>query len=214
MNNFLITSQGRTGTRFLSWVMNLSKLWKVRHQPNIKDYIVPGIITTEREIYNMEIPEWQQQRFYRDYYGEVNGLLKYSFFNLEVIQKGIIYRDYKDVILSFSNGKREEKTTERLIQKIKDINFCHNAFYTILEKDSNILLIDFNRMTSCVSYLTKVLKHFGIDNVKVSEKIIRRKVNPSRKRNYEAYEDFPIQVKELIKELNWKDYKYLKNGLQ
>ncbi len=211
MNNFLITSQGRTGTRFLSWVMNFSKLWRVRHQPDDRDYIESGIITTEREIYNMEIPEWQQRRFYKSGYGEVNGLLKYSFFNLKVIQKGIIYRDYKDVILSFSNGKQEEKTTERLIKRIKDVNLCHNVFYNILEKHSKIVLIDFSKMTSSISYLTKVLRRFGIQDVEAGEKVPRRKINSNKKWNYNTYEDFPIKAKELILELDWKDYKNLKN---
>lgn len=196
MNNFLVTSQGRTGTKFLSWIMNFSKSWRVRHQPDDRDYIEPGIITKEEEIYKMEIPEWQQQRFYEDCYGEVNGLLKYSFFNIEVMQKGIIYRNYKDVIFSFSNGKQEEKTTERLIQKIKDINFSHNVLYNILEKNTKIVLIDFNKMISSITYLTKVLKHFGINDVEVNEKIIRRKVNSNKKRNYKTYEDFPVEAKE------------------
>jgi len=211
MNSFLITSHGRTGTKFLSQVMNKSRQWQVKHQPDINDdgdRIIP-----KKKFYDAVIPSYQQRRFNQDYYGEVNGLLKYNFFKLNVANKGIICRDYKDVILSFSNGRDGRELILGLIQKVRVVNLCHNMFYDFLEKHPKVVLIEFDNMVSSVSYLKSVLNHFGIFDVVINKKVLHKKINSNTKWNNKTYEDFPDAVKKLIKVLTWKDYSQLNNYL-
>ena len=71
-NNFLITGYGRAGTLFLATNMNRSKRWTVLQEAggpsDFKKNTVQSI----------------QQRFDKDYYGEVNGYLRHRINDLNV----------------------------------------------------------------------------------------------------------------------------------
>lgn len=210
-NNFLITSQGRTGTLFLSRLMNSSKKWKVKHQPDKRDATFEDVGGT-CSYFNLDFPDVPKHiinRFDQDYYGEVNGLLRYYFSGLEVNKKGIIYRNPKDVIVSFANGKGNRTGGQRLVNKILDINLVHNYFYDLMKKNNSIILINFENMFSDLKYLKKVLLTFGIDDVRVNNFIMTKKVNPSpKKRSYEK-----LGVESFVDALDWKDYNKLNNWL-
>jgi len=200
--SFLITSTGRTGTKFLSQLMNRSKQCTVKHQPDNRDSIMEDKITSIDGFFNNEIPEWQQKRFNKQFYGEVNGALRYNFAEIKADKKGIICRDYKDVILSFANGRDIRSTMERLVAKVKDVNLCHNAFYKILEENPQILLIDFDMMTTSKQYLLSVLKFFGIDDVEPD----LCKVNSNEKWKYKTFNDLPKDIIKLINSMEWVKY--------
>lgn len=200
--SFLITSTGRTGTKFLARLMNRSKQCMVKHQPDNKDSQMEDKVHSIDEFFNNKIPEWQQKRFNKQFYGEVNGALRYNFMDIQANKKGIIYRDYKEVILSFANGRDIRSTTEGLIAKVKDVNLCHNAFHKILEDNPQILLIDFNMMTTSKQYLLSVLRFFGIEDVDPN----LCKVNSNEKWKYKTYNDLPKEVAKLVNDMNWVKY--------
>lgn len=213
MNSFLITSTGRTGTRFLSRFMDYSSIWTVRHQPNLFDSQMEDKVYFIKQFFNAEIPEWQQCRFDQDYYGEVNGALRYNFLNIKATRKGIIYREPKDVILSFANGNDIRSKLSELIVKVKDVNLCDNAFYKILIEHPEILLIDFEQMTTDGNYLNKLLRYFGIEDVIEQALITQKIINSNGREKYKTYEDLPKEVIDLVNSLKWKEYKQLNNKL-
>lgn len=199
MNNFLITSQGRTGTMFLSRLMNRSRAWKVRHQPNNKDAILEGKVNA--------LPQpafpWMQ-RFNCNYYGEVNGLLRYYLPNIDVVKRGIIYRPLKHIIDSFYNGSKHDD----IIPKIHDIHICHNAFYGWCIADPSIVLINFDRMVNDIEYSRRVLYKFGILDVRINERLLGKKVNPSGRAR-----KLPKEACALLEQLQFADYNELDNWL-
>jgi len=209
MNSFLITSTGRTGTRFLSDMMNYSKLWNVQHQPDNRDSVKEDKVKEIEEFYNKDIPEYQQERFNQDFYGEVNGALRYNFLNIKAGKKGIICRTPEDVILSFANGKDVRSCLPGLIAKVKDVNLCHNAFHRILTEHPEIVLINFKQMTFSRQYLFNVLVHFGVDDVHVLNSRFKYKVNSNERWKYKTYDDLPKEVIQLVNSMNWEDYKQL-----
>ena len=213
MNSFLITSAGRTGTRFLSRFMNHSKLWRVGHQPDKRDSIKEDKVKSEKEFYDVIIPEYQQARFNQDHYGEVNGALRYNFLNIQATKKGIIYRNPEDIILSYANGNDVRNTLPGLINKVKDVNLCHNVFHKILSDHPEIVLIDFVQMTTSRQYLFDVLKRFGIEDVAILNSRFKRKVNSNGKQKYETYDKLPKEITQLVNTMNWKEYKYITNKL-
>lgn len=199
--SFLITSTGRTGTQFLSRLMNKSKQWMVKHQPCDLDGKWDDSFLYYP--YNWKVPAYIQNRFNQAYYGEVNGLLRYWINQINVGKKGIIYRNYKDVITSFANGKfhQEERV---LLRKVKDINLVHTAFYRIARTNPDIFVIDFDRLTSDVDYILEIFSYFGIDDVKINKDIINKRVGTNPK--VRSFEQLPKVVQDTINNLFWVDY--------
>lgn len=191
-NSFLITSLGRTGTMFLSSVMNRSSVWEVLHEPeNSGDIFLKP-----------------KDRFNKDYYGEVNCLLRDRFMDIKTKQKGVIYRDYREVLLSYMNkGKLKDSKLHRL-------NRSHNYLFDALSKNPSILLIDFNQMVSSCSYLKKVLYCFGITDVFISSSILSNKKNVTKINIYKEFNELPAHKKKQIRNKNWANYSNLKNWIK
>lgn len=78
--NFLISSNGRSGTMFLSTIMNKSKKWKIAHEPR-GEY--------EENLYRSAKPVDRKiiKDFEKDYYGEVNSRLRFFLMTLTLIRK-------------------------------------------------------------------------------------------------------------------------------
>lgn len=208
MSNFLITSHGRTGTKFLSNLMNESKKWNVLHEPrNAKDDIKFNSIKSYEDLTKLNIPNNILNVFKSHNYGEVNSVMKYYFTNMNVSNKAVIYRDYKEVITSFTNRRN---TIDAVFQKINEINFFHNYFYKHIT-ESNTLLIEFDKMVSSVDYLSKLLLHFGIDDVYVNENTQNKKLNINKVVKYKNYTDLPKDIINKVESLKWEDYNKITN---
>ncbi|MHA1696176.1 MAG: hypothetical protein ACTSUG_12975 [Candidatus Helarchaeota archaeon] len=213
MDNFLITGHGRCGTKLLSSIMSHSKLWNIYHEP--RGASDDPVLNSDIEINSIEnlklikVPNKIENVFHRKYYGEVNSVLKYYFLNLKAEAKGIIYRNYKGVILSFANRRNEKE----IFDKINNINLFDKIFYEILLKNEEIKLIDFKEMTTSIKYLYQILYEFGIIDVQIDPSILSTKINKDKNTKYNDYEDLPLEVKNYIETLDWKEYKLLDNWI-
>ena len=90
MSNFVITSMGRSGTKFLAFMLNKSKIWDVKHE-------VDKTLEFDASKVNL--------RFQKENYGEVSSFLRYILNEIEVEKKGVIIRDPRHVLVSTFNRK-------------------------------------------------------------------------------------------------------------
>jgi len=194
VNNFLISGYGRSGTKFLSSVMNTSKKWTVLHEPR-------GSFEEEEYWSKKPLPNIVKDAFNRNYYGEVNSRLRFYFNEIDAHKKGIIIREPKDIILSICN---RGKSNDDILLAINVLNDHYKKFIS-WTNDPNILRIDFTRMTNDVDYLYSILSYFEIDDVTLNDSIIKTKVNANLKKNilYNSFEDIPTKFKDEYYKLKW-----------
>lgn len=160
-NNFAITSYGGSGTKFLAEMMNKSDKWTVLHEPHLST--------------NFMAARFCQERFNNNY-GEVNSYLRFCFQDLKVAKKGVIKRPIKDAYISWWSQKGEHLNDSYYY----DLEITLHLLDELYE-NNDILLIDFNRMVANVSYINGILKHFGIEDVKLTKEDLAEKINPHRK---------------------------------
>jgi hypothetical protein len=187
--------------------MNQSSSWEELHQPDDRD----GRWDDKMIGYpdnGDAVDSYVQHRFNKDYYGEVNGLLRYWIQSLNVGKKGVIYRDPTQIIESFANGKHHtDKGT--LQQKAWDMLICYNGLYNVMKRDKSIILIDFERMVNDLRYLRKVFDTFGIVDVQLRTSMMKQKVNPSPRKV--LYHQLPVVS--MMEKCQWADYNKLNNWL-
>jgi len=142
--NFAITSLGRSGTLFLKTQMNKSKQWTVRHEGS-------------QDRFRLSLSK-AQERLSKDFYGEVNGRLRFFIDDLVVDKKGVILRNPYDVLISTCN-----RTTPFLTVSLFERRCC----YRILDQqiEAGVPIIWFDKMTTDLDYLHSVLVDFGITDV-------------------------------------------------
>jgi len=99
--SFLITSHGRTATKWLAWVMNQSQDFTVLHEP-------------------------LEHKWSDPFYGEVNSTLKYQLLEIPAEKKAIIHRDLKQVFTSFCNRR---PNTEAMMYKLNEMKRENEMFY-------------------------------------------------------------------------------------
>jgi len=186
MANFLITAMGRSGTRFLQTVMDKSKVWEVKHEPG------PPVILAEHELKNIQKRFNSETKKY-GYYGEVNSLLRYAIGKLEVDEKGIIIRDPVEVWVSIANRRHSKTWLSALIDYEATIQEFRE-----LRKNGRIPIIDFKKMTTDKNYLSTLLKFFEIDDVKIGNGLIKKKMNKTEKFHYSSLKDFDEHIQNRI----------------
>ena len=191
MNNFLISGFGRSGTKFLSSVMNMSEKWVVKHEP--RDAFEEDMFNT-----GSSLPQRIVSDFNRNYYGEVNSRLRFYFEDVPVKKKGIIIRDPKEIITSIANRKDVHTTINLMMQ----VHYFWKKFHTWLE-DDNIKKIEFTKMTSDKTYLLNILSHFGIDDVNLDKLDLNVKVNKNKKVKFPTFNNLPNNIKEGYNKLIW-----------
>jgi len=187
MNNFLITANGRSGTKFLSTVMNKSSIWTVKHEPQEAD-----------TKYKLSIAQIQK-RFNQDYYGEVNAFLQFIADRIKVRKKGVIFRDPMELWLSTvnrHNGKNLEKDLRQMEKVISKL------LYYSTKKE--FLSISFKLMTQDKDYLNEILKYFGIKDVKITDEILNTKINATKEYKFHSIEQFNSQIQYRIYDLKDK----------
>ena len=137
--NFLITGFGRSGTLFLSSIMNLSKKWTVLHEPR-------------KSVVEEKVTQKIIDAFSNNYYGEVHGGMRYIFYDVNVDKRGLIIRDTKEIINSVAN----RKTIDETIRIIDDLYKSYKNFNKWLNEDPSIVKIEFKKMTSDINYLESI----------------------------------------------------------
>ena len=186
MKNFIITAMGRSGTRFLAENMNKSSIWTVKHEAgNWQDMRQPV-----QEI---------QKRFSEDFYGEVNGYLRFMIDKLNVEKKGIILRNPADLWFSITtwHSKNKQKWMNDFNQLVRVIPHLLR-----LAESGRYYVIEFERMISDRDYLKEVFKHFGIDDIRVTKSMLDTKINatPNVIRRT-SWDDFKPQTRDKILKL-------------
>lgn len=130
-NTFAITGMGRSGTKFLSNVLNQPP-FTVKHEP------VPGF----RPVVEV------QNRFDRqDFYGEVNSYLRFQLLALDVDYRAVILRDPRDIFQSMYNRGKP---------KLDHLNDSLYALDGLVR--AGVPVISFSCMTQDQRYLQKVLE--------------------------------------------------------
>lgn len=156
LKRFAVTAMGRSGTMFLSSVLNLDPDWEVQHEP------VPGF----RSLVEMQHRFDQAKRNY----GEVNSFLRDQFLGLKVHSKAVILRDPIQIYHSmFNRGKP---------------NLSHlNSSLIVIDAlvKWGILAIAFSRMTTDESYLRSVAVELGVTGL--PEKLLLEAKNASHKKD-------------------------------
>ena len=178
MHNFLITGHGRSGTQFLSKVMNLSKQWTVLHEPPPR--------TLDATIEDV------QSNFDRNYYGEVNSVRRLLLFDLEVSKKGVLVRNPYDVWISAMNRSASRAWPIKMIRLRHSLQIIDKAINT------GIQAIQFSLMVTDLNYLDSVLKDFGISDVQLESRHLSP-VNNTKKKKYTSLDHM---TKEMRKELD------------
>jgi len=191
-NNFLISGFGRSGTKFLSSIMNKSVTWVVNHEPR-------GAY--EEMLYKKGLPidDKVVNNFKNNNYGEVNSRMRFYFNDIDVEKKGIIIRDPKEIITSICNRNKTEVEITRIID---ELNVFWHKFHEWIEL-GGVLKIDFNSMTNDADYLKNVLTHFGISDVEINEEIFKNKINKNNNVKYKLFEDLPNKFKDNFNKLDW-----------
>jgi len=186
-NNFLIVSTGRTATKWLANIMNRGDI-TVLHEPR-------G--WTDDTFDKAKYAFYQHQS-----YGEVNGALRYSLLDFDEIKKGIIVREPKSLVVSFSN----RRSTKDLIKKIIDIN----TDYEIFDKyfSMGIPVFHYERMVSDIDYLQNLLNTYGV-NYTCTNDDLQTKINTNKQVRYKHFDELPEACKIVFNAMNW-NFNFLK----
>lgn len=185
MNNFLITAMGRSGTKFLATLMNMSKKWTVKHEPE-------GASDLKADIPHI------QKRFNQDYYGEVNSYLRFKADEIKVEKYGVILRSPIAIWMSIANRHPKEKWGEDL--KDLEQSIIRLLYYSALNR---FLTIDFKRMTNDIDYLIDLLDYFGIKDISKDD-ISLEKINETKDRKYYSLEQFNSHIQDTLLDLENK----------
>lgn len=181
MKNFLIVGPGRSGTKFLAENMNKSEKWTVLHEAG--------------RWHDMNrTPKELNKRFSRNYYGEVNGYLRFIADRVEVEKKGVILRDPEELWFSVTTWHSQLQRPTKLKEKwMQDFSWTKRNIPHILNlaESGRYYVIDFKQMVSDRDYLKEIFLHFGIDDVKITKTMLKTKIN---------------NTPENIKRTTWADF--------
>lgn len=177
-SNFVITGHGRSGTKFLSSLMNQSYEWTVLHEPGSHELNAP--VNTV------------QPRFDRSNYGEVNSYLRRILWDLNVEKRGVIYRDPKEIWISVAN-RSDPQAWPQKIEKLKE---SMGIISHSVSKGAKLIL--FHKMINEKEYLQNILSFFGIGDVHVTDADLLS-VNSTISKKYTSLDEFP---QDIINEIN------------
>jgi len=158
METFLISGLGRSGTTFLSRLMNRSRTWLVKHEAGGSNDSV--------------------EKFHKrlhDHYGEVNSFPRFFFNEVQVSKKGMIIRHPMEILRSSYSRRPQLYTVERIAEGLKMIDDGIKRGATIVE---------FHKFGD-MDYLQWIVRHFGIDDLQIKPNMLGA-VNASKKRREPA----------------------------
>lgn len=183
-NNFIITGYGRSGTKFLSNVLNKSEKWTVLHEPR-KSEAEKAFRAGQTKIYINKI----NRAFNKEYYGEVNSYLRfYLSLLIKEYNMGVIIRNPKDIITSVFNRKK--------IDNYKFyINDLKGAYDTFDKYQNELKIIDFYKMTSDKNYLINISKTFSIFDINSNDINFKENNNKNKHIKYKSFSELPKNIK-------------------
>ena len=178
--NFAITGHGRSGTKYLARVLNMSPTWTVLHEPGGNQKKIEDI----------------QPRFeVVDQYGEVNSYLRWSFKQLEVERRGVIIRDPREIILSWINRNYYSEPELRLDdEKIGQLFKVHDEAFELVDRWARakpIMVICFDWMVTEKCYLQDIAKYMGIDDLDLNDFDPEVKINRNPHHHFPTFHDLP-----------------------
>ena len=146
LNNFIIVNLGGSGSQFLAKVLNTSKQWTVEHESTYRGNRKMLVLDINKELN-------------RDYFGEVNGFLRFGYDEIKANKKAVVIRNPRDVFTSwysFTNGELWPKWHEQTERTLY-------IFDRLIERKD--LIIRFDKMTTNKGYLSDVAKCLGINDI-------------------------------------------------
>ena len=177
MKTFAITGMGRSGTQFLSGILNSVVGWKVEHEPysGFQDRK-----TIQARFDYQEINSINSQIGY----GEVNSYLRNEIAMLDVGYRAIIIRDPIEIFQSmFNRGKPKLNHLDNSLRSL------HNSILL------GVPTISFRAMTSDLTYLKTIALGAG---VKLPGWV------SLRSRNVSTFQKIPLQLqRKAANRLQW-----------
>lgn len=141
----------------------------------------------------------------REYYGEVNSYLRHVLLELPAERRGVILRDPRDILVSVVR----RSVARKLSQGRMDVIALGYLALDRALRDTDVVSIRFEKMTTNVGYLQRVLETFGIEDVRVSKEILARKVNASKDNGIRGYVDIPRATRRYYEaQTGWYQEKY------
>lgn len=199
-NNFVITGYGRSGTKFLSTVLNKSERWTVMHEPRGgKDEKAFRARAVTPQFANI------RKEFKREYYGEVNSYLR---FYLPLLKKefevGVILRQPKEIITSVMNRKH----INNYQFFIDDLKYAYDTFKT---HEADVKLIDFKKMVTDKDYIINISNYFSIFDIDKGNINLKEKNNRNKNIKYADFDDLPENVKTYFNKQFGHEYNIFNN---
>lgn len=183
MSTFLVSGMGRSGTTFLSVMLNRAEGWDVKHEPD-------------------QAMMWQfaKHRFaIKSNYGEVNSFLLLAMPHIQVDTVAVILRDPFQILASMlRTGYQLKGATYLILQAITHLN------HLVLEYD--VYPIYFPRLVHDPEYLIQVAQFLGVTTLREEQVDCSLVLNASNKL-------LPIDThlwlaKEHSREFHWFKEKY------
>lgn len=181
MKNFFITSQGRTATKWLAWVMNQSPTWVVEHETGWKPSSSPK-------------------------FGLVSPAHLRNIYQIEPQMTGVVLRDPRHCMLSACNRYQvvgDQGLREFVSSYCSDTALYYHIMNQLLERGA--LAIDYHRYSD-LRYVQAVCTAFGVDDVVVTEKMLEKRVNTFAP-HYASFDVIPRALKEVAEKDGMAFYK-------
>jgi len=187
--NFAVTAMGRSGTMFLARILNSSHQWEVVHEVTKNEHN-----TDYREV---------QKRFDRDYYGEVNSYLRHTITELQVMRRGTIIRNPREIFVSMANMRNFVPFVAS-----DHLNSSLSALDRYIRMVNDQKVIRFELMTQDDSYLQEIAEYLGVTDVAIADCDTKTKVNAIPRR-IQTFDQLPEGVRVMYhNRIRWFEEEY------
>ena len=177
MSTFLVTGMGRSGTKFLTNLLNRSPSWTVRHEPGgLADFGRPASAIQARFSGACK-------------YGEVNSVIRHQAPDLEVDVKAVLLRDPRDVWLSMAN-RRDRRDWNATLDEYERTAATLQRLVL-----AGAFVIDFHAITHRVTAVQDVAARLGIEDLpRIPQIAVKRKENATGHKRHSLMSEFPHSI--------------------
>jgi hypothetical protein len=167
--SFCISGMGRSGSLWLSQLMNRSARWTVRHEPH-NEYDLDAISLRFRE------------ETAKGPYAEINSFANFCLLDLPVRERGVLIRDPIEILISYANRNPHELrwqiSSDALTIEGAFLDHLSASLATIdLAIKKGVRPISFVSMTTKLDYLTQQLRTFDVWDVEPMQADLETKTN-------------------------------------
>lgn len=178
MNNrpkFIITGLSRSGTKFLSQIMNRTKKCNVYHDYNIHNLRKKGCLNLEERKGKLLdcFEDLKSTLIHKE--GFISAAYRLYLRSLPCEQEGLILRHPEKILNSYLKMHKNIKSVKKVF--IDHIEEELEGLDQIAKRTARTKIIKFDRMVNDVEYLQEVMNRFGLEDVKVNKKDLKKKVN-------------------------------------